>query len=980
MATHVRDALVRALTARVRHFLTTYDHDAVLAPEALEQARKLMGCVPDPTRDPEAVRAIAGLHRCRALLLTGDRARRDAAVADALEPLAGPAPREDDGPEAAGLTSEALAEMNAAQLRASEAVARAERSPDRHLLDDALRAARAAVDHTPASLLPFRAAPLAHLGLVLRLRFERTGAPEDLDEAVRVLRDAEAGAGRGHPNRRAVVTGLGVALRERYERDSALKDLQDAVRFAREAVAPPGDGEDGPGEDDDHNRGGSRHNLGLALRLRHERTDSPQDLDESIRWHREAVSVTPPGHPGYAMFWLGLGNALGEQFRRTEATADLQAQLAAYEEAAGVGPADDRARPAISSSLASALTERHITGGADKDADRAERLLRDAAATLPDGHPVQASVRYQLGRVLLARYARSARWPDLEEALTCYAAAAQQPTAPPRVRLLAATHWGTGAMSVGDPGQAAQAYGSAVELLPMLAARHLTPGDAEHALAGLPHLASDAAACALHAGDAERAVSLLELGRGVLLGQGLQGRDDLAALRRQAPELAERLAELRTALDAPDGGTAATADVSENADVTGNAAAADIRHALAREWNGLLTEIRSGLPGFEHFLLPPPVERLREQAMDGPIVVVNVSRFRCDALVLTRGGLRVVPLPRLTLEAAEEETAGFLAALDRLSDPGTDLVALPEQEDRLAACLRWLWDAVAGPVLDALGIAGPAVRGAARQRMWWVPTGPLVVLPLHAAGHQREAVGRSVLDRVVSSYAPTVQALAHARRPGPDHKRRAAVRRRRGADSANCLVVAVPRAPAARPLPRAAEEAAAVTELLPETRLLGGALACRDAVVDGLRQHPWLHFCGHGVADPTSPSASRLLVHDHLEHPLTVADIARLDLRDAELAYLSACGTAHAGLRLADEALHLTSALQLAGYRHVVGTLWAIEDTVAKRIAQRFYRELGAPRPVADRAARAVHATVRATRDRYPDTPSLWAAHIHVGS
>jgi hypothetical protein len=39
--------------------------------------------------------------------------------------------------------------------------------------------------------------------------------------------------------------------------------------------------------------------------------------------------------------------------------------------------------------------------------------------------------------------------------------------------------------------------------------------------------------------------------------------------------------------------------------------------------------------------------------------------------------------------------------------------------------------------------------------MWWVPTGNLSYLPLHAAGRDDECV----LDRVVSSYTPTVRSL-----------------------------------------------------------------------------------------------------------------------------------------------------------------------------------------------------------------------------
>lgn len=111
-----------------------------------------------------------------------------------------------------------------------------------------------------------------------------------------------------------------------------------------------------------------------------------------------------------------------------------------------------------------------------------------------------------------------------------------------------------------------------------------------------------------------------------------------------------------------------------------------------------------------------------------------------------------------------------------------------------------------------------------------------------------------------------------------------------------------------------------------------------------------------------------------------IDDISRLNLDAAEFAYLSACTTARSGFGLANEALHLASAMQLAGYRHVVGTLWEISDAMAVVVARRVYAALDAPRPAADRAAAAVHTAVREVRDQYPSVPSLWAAHVHVGA
>ncbi|NED00616.1 CHAT domain-containing protein, partial [Streptomyces sp. SID6648] len=84
------------------------------------------------------------------------------------------------------------------------------------------------------------------------------------------------------------------------------------------------------------------------------------------------------------------------------------------------------------------------------------------------------------------------------------------------------------------------------------------------------------------------------------------------------------------------------------------------------------------------------------------------------------------------------------------------------------AVLEWLWDNAAGPVLGLLGHDRRPSAEADWPRVWWVPGGVLGLLPLHAAGHHTDpaddARRRTVLDRVVSSYTPTVRALRHARR------------------------------------------------------------------------------------------------------------------------------------------------------------------------------------------------------------------------
>jgi CHAT domain-containing protein len=253
----------------------------------------------------------------------------------------------------------------------------------------------------------------------------------------------------------------------------------------------------------------------------------------------------------------------------------------------------------------------------------------------------------------------------------------------------------------------------------------------------------------------------------------------------------------------------------------------------------------------------------------------------------------------------------------------------------------------------------------------------LSFLPVHAAGHhdtRHDAAPATVIDRVVSSYTPTVRALAHARRPRPAGNGDSGGRD--GLDRGRVVAVAMPHTPDEPSLPGAQAEVAGLQRRFGgRVSVFTGAEATHDAVLAALRGARWVHFACHGAADMTNPSASHLLLTDYLIQPLTVVDVARLRLDDAELAFLSACSTARPG-RLPDEAIHLASAFQLAGYRHVIGTLWPIGDVDAVDIADNIYTTITNPGDIAG----AVHTTTRRWRNRWADSPSVWASHIHVGA
>jgi CHAT domain-containing protein len=219
-----------------------------------------------------------------------------------------------------------------------------------------------------------------------------------------------------------------------------------------------------------------------------------------------------------------------------------------------------------------------------------------------------------------------------------------------------------------------------------------------------------------------------------------------------------------------------------------------------------------------------------------------------------------------------------------------------------------------------------------------------------------------VLDRVVSSYTPTVRILSRARTTSRRH------------DPRSTLVVGVNDAPGHSPLAFAVDEANVVSSLLGATTLpLIDATATVDNVRTGLEHAAWAHFSCHGLAN-RDPADSHLVLYDGR---LTAREIANLDLPEARLAYLSACTTAFGGTRLLDESIHIASAFQVAGFAHVIATLWPITEAHAPRLARSFYSYLAADS--AHDPAHATHHAVRAIRAQRPRHLYLWAPYIHFG-
>ncbi|MFI1073286.1 CHAT domain-containing protein [Streptomyces puniciscabiei] len=844
---------------------------------------------------------------------------------------------------------------------------------------------------------PGQGAYRSNLGTYLLAQFEATGRLELLNSAVESLTKAVTKVGSRHADRSLALMQLGLALHTRYERSGDRQDLHDAVNAVDEALQIE--------DERSVRRPGLLNTRGHILCSLGDVTGDRGYLDAAVESYREALRRTPSGHPERALLASNLGNALLERhaggpfavrpsfgavrhlstgstgkrlpamvekglrafFREpcdassTDLAEAAEAHRLALEEAGPHHPG----RASYLNNQGNSARARFLATREESDGEHAAELYRQVRGMVPSHHPAHPKATLNLADTLLQLGSER-----VEEALFLLRELAGELSAPPSLRIHAASSWGRAEGERGRWQAALEGYAVALDLLPSVASRGLDREVREERLSDWSGLATEAASCAIAASQPNRALELLEQGRGVLWSQLLDARDDMAALRAADPHLADRLADVEAALDASPQASAGSAEAG--GDARWWARAADRRLALAAEYSELLAQA-SALPGLIGFRRPWRAEQLRRATAGGPVVLVVTSRWRCDALMVDETDTRVVPLTALEHATAVQHGVRYLMALQRYEASRRDETARVALNLAVSSTLHWLWDTVADPVLTALGRTAPPGPEEEWPRVWWCPTGSLALLPVHAAcratpgGLDAPDQADAVMDRVVSSYTPTLRALLESRadRTSAQHPGRV-------------LAVGMPETAGQAPLPQVEAELAGLRARFPDITELRGKAATCEAVRESLRTHAWVHLSCHGGQNLDRPSQGSLLLADG---SLSIADLYTEWHAHGEFAFLSACRTALGGAGVPDEAITMASAMQYVGWQHVIGTLWSVGADTAAELCSDVYDTLTAKgnfRPAL--TAEALHKAVRALRADDDRQPARWAAFIHSGA
>ena len=778
--------------------------------------------------------------------------------------------------------------------------------------------------HLPVEQLHLRAKSLAAW-------FKRGRETSYIDEAIVLDREALELCPSGHPMRIDSLTWLARHLSNRYNQLGAVQDLDEAIVLAREAlVLRP-------------NRSASLGNLANRLSARYKQLGAIQDLDEAIVLAREALSLCPQGHLHRPMPLINLAILLSTRYDHLGAMQGLDEAIVLAREALALLPQGHPGRSMCLYNLAASLSTRYKQLGAMQDLDEAIVLDQEAFALRPKGHSRRSESLHSLAGHLCNRFTRSNQLQDKEELFNLYAELVHVSQIVSSDDLSAVRAWINVAEDFQHP-TTLLAYETSLRLL----IQHLA------ALPSLPQhliilknltssLAVDAFSACLRNCAPAHAVELLEQGRGVFWGQLTRLHsplDDVVVSGPAGKTLADEFTRLafliRNTLNSP------CADQHEQL------------CGLNLKLQTAVTAIRN-LPGLSRFLLPSLFPDLQRAASGGPVIIVNASKYSCDALVIF---LDRDPV-HIPLQITQDDARHLSKELHVL----TVRAKRADVTKELAFFLRGLWDQIVSPIVDYLKTTHPF-----QSRIWWCPTAEFSVLPLHAAGPYRK--GQQNLPHLyISSYTPTLTALIRARRCDPSNfttsqKRFIAIGQAQAAGESELLSVGAE-------LDNIRQR---VGGLATFTRI-DGEESRISRVIEELGKNEWVHLACHGLPDPQQPFESAFALHDG---HFTIQRIVGCDFKNPEFAYLSACHTTVGYEESPDEVIHLASAMQFAGFRSVIGTMWAVDDGATKKITPTFYKHMVDESGRLDhtRAAFALNKTMKSVNIPFDQQ----VLYIHLGA
>ncbi|EPE24160.1 HCP-like protein [Glarea lozoyensis ATCC 20868] len=783
-----------------------------------------------------------------------------------------------------------------------------------------------------------------------------TGSLTNLNKAVDMLSNLFEVCPTGHPHQRMVMMNVAHVLHARFDRLGILSDLKQAIELTEEALDYSPD-----------------MNVPLDFQLlcellshRYQRLRDIKDLDRSIVISRKLDSNE-------------LGKDLYESFKGGKNRNHLLEAIEELKNTIGRMP-EGQPVATYQLSLSNALRDNlKLENSTSSDEwSYAIQLGKKAVSGLPQKHPNRVEALHSLAHIIEDSPFQSAE--DEEAGLEYCEEALNLEAGPPLDRIRVAMHMFNSYKKMGNWKKARQAAEYFIYTLVLKLLLRLLPlQDQQYLLQSLNEASSKGAGAILQDGGSScDAIALLEAGRTMITNISIVSRGNIPELARVDPQLHAEYLELRNVVSAP----VHDEQIEENhnhshaagghrlhlirSTVTSRLAE---RARLIKKLEDLEAKICSVL-GIEHLNAPIEAESLKQLATEGPIVLFNTAVFRTDALIITHSEISSLNLGKLDYHDVR-------AKINKLVGPGQLAKGKRstkfDRQQELRDILEWLWTTAVQPVLAHLDLIKENLTDIP-TRIWWVNSGLLGLAPLHAAGNSKQWAS----EYVVSTYTASIRSLQYAREKAHRH----AI-----LSDPTILVISMPTtAENKTPLTSEMEENVVKECMTIEPTIL--QTPTREAVLEAMPNHDFVHFACHGIANAEDPSSGGLLVgpaHEDKVQYITIEQLSNLSHERAQIAYLSACSTAeNSSLKLLDEAIHTANAFQVMGFPHVIGTLWEASNRVAPKITKIFYetlmRDIKTGHVASDVVARSLWQALCVWRKEKPNDYLSWACFVHLGA
>ena len=694
-------------------------------------------------------------------------------------------------------------------------------------------------------------------------------------------------------------------------------------------------------------------------------------LRQKIQYLEELLSNTSPGTEDHKDCLYHLARWYKSKFHRTNDTSDISESIKYARLSLDATHPKDPSRIHPLSSLHNilllAFEKLRKTGYLDESITVGYAILESSSH-----RHIHFRAAQKLVLSLLRRERLLGRKEDRHEAIRLISLAINNPCAGGFERFGLSCQWAILARNIGHP-TTLTAYKYAMSLLQSSLSFSPTVSVQHTRLVGMGEdcqtMPLDYASYQINLGQFEEAVETLEQGRALLWSEMRSLRTPVCQHIEEDSPLARRFEEINQELETmtisvtPSGRPEMEDSVHQGKDGTDPFSRLVVkRKKLVEERDALISQIQSR-PGMEGFLRAPSFDSLRSAASRGPVIIINHCKWRSDIIIIFHNSL---PCSIPTIGTFFTDAKKLRDELVEARKKGLDSV---EYQNALYSVLKGLYELVGKLVIKRLRLLGVPEQ----SRVWWCPTSVFCSLPLHAMGPSPSNRGQDLYfsDLYIPSYTPSLSAIIESRQAGPQIPK-----------IPSLLLIAQPddKLPGVKGeikvIQRALKTRATVTGLV-------SADATPSSVLEGLRGSEFVHFACHGVLETGKPFGASFKLHR--DSRLTLLDIVQSRLPTAEFAFLSCCHAAEITEdSVADEALHLTAAMQYCGFRSVVGTMWAMADVDGRDLAKNFYKSLFSGQasgvPYHERSAEALRDATQKLRIKRGVKLERWVNFVHYGA